>query len=101
MKLKSIFAVCRDKELEKQYEDIRDGLLKRFECNSLYEASKKAFEEHTVQNKYYRNVHEGKLREGVKLTELEVSMLCDGGFSHFGGSSVSRDGRFHVEIYTD
>ena len=60
------------------------------------------FDEYEYQSKYSRAVHKGKLKEGMTLTELEVSMICDNGFSHFGGSStIYKDGTFQVDIYTD
>lgn len=44
----------------------------------------------------------GQLKKGIEISELELSMLLDRGFSHFGGSSsISSDGKFTVTIYTD
>ena len=36
------------------------------------------------------------------LTPIELAMICDGGFNHFGGNSnINPDGSFGVTIYTD
>ena len=45
----------------------------------------------------------GKLTEEIQqLSALELSMLVDQGFSHFGGySRIYDDGSFNVKIYTD
>jgi hypothetical protein len=71
------------------------GEYKKFEDNEL-------FENYKFKSKYAENVHTGKIKEGIELTELELSMICDGGFSHFGGSSsIYGDRTFTVTIYTD
>ena len=44
----------------------------------------------------------GFIKDGIDLTELELSMICYGGFGHSGGTSTIRPDRsFTVEIYTD
>ena len=51
---------------------------------------------------YARATYTGKIKEGIELTELELSMICDNGFSHFGGNSViNPDRTFKVIIYKD
>ncbi len=102
MELRCIFDVERNKELKDKYEKICDDLRKRFHAKSFYDVRKQVFEEHHDMPSYARNTHTGKIKDGVKLSELEVAMICDGGYSHFGGSSViGTDGTFRVVIYTD
>lgn len=100
MKLACIFEIDGDEE--KKYRKICDDLVKKFGCKNLYDVCHKTLEEHSILSRYAMNVHTGKIKDGIQLTELELSMICDGGFSHFGGSSnIYADGTFRVEIYTD
>lgn len=51
---------------------------------------------------YGTNTYQGKVKDGVTLTELEIAMICDRGFSWFGGDSrLNPDGTFYVTIYFD
>ena len=62
----------------------------------------KAFATFNRSSSYARHNFSGKLAEGVELTELEIAMICDNGFSWFGGSSTLKpDGTFHVTVYFD
>lgn len=59
-------------------------------------------EKHNLEKGYATNKYRGQLKEDIKISPLELSMMCDNGFSHFGGSSsISSDGSFYVEIYID
>lgn len=94
MVLKDIFAVGKDENLYREYQDTYNKVKENY--------NRTIFEEHHCKNGYARNTHTGKLKDGVDITELELSMLLDRGFSHFGGSSsISKDGSFTVVIYTD
>lgn len=66
------------------------------------------FNNYTMRTGYAHKLHRGKV--SLKLmellgrmpTELELSMLCDSGYSHFGGySNMDASGNFVVKIYTD
>lgn len=44
----------------------------------------------------------GKLKEGIDINELELSMLVDNGFWYFGGTSIIYpDKSFCVTVYID
>ena len=101
MKLQAIGGLSESAKIEyrKIVADLKEkygsGKFNSFNCNQI-------FDEYEYQSKHARAVHKGKLKEGMTLTELEVSMICDNGFSHFGGSStIYKDGTFQVDIYTD
>lgn len=42
-----------------------------------------------------------EVKLGKPITAFEVSMLCDGGFSHFGGYCNITGDSFTCKIYTD
>lgn len=50
---------------------------------------------------YAQVTYRGTLKEDVELTELELSMICDNGYGHFGGSSSIYKRDFTVVIYVD
>lgn len=84
------------------YPAVQQALLERFEATSLYDLRKQVFEEHQNSSGYAKNTHTGKLKKGVALSELELAMICDAGYSFFGGtSSLNGDGTFTVVIWTD
>lgn len=100
MKLKDIMEVSQNEKLLAEYTKIRDDLVKRFGVN-LY-SLRGHLRRYRQVSSYAKNTHTGKLKDGVELSELELSMVCDSGFSHFGGSSfIGSDGTFTVVIYTD
>ena len=56
----------------------------------------------TVQRGYAQTKYSGTLKpEYEGLTALEIAMLCDTGFSWFGGSSSKTGNHFNVTIYID
>jgi hypothetical protein len=61
------------------------------------------FENVESHHAYARAIYTGTLTEETKdLTPWEVAVLCDGGFSWFGGSAnIYSNGHFEVNIYTD
>jgi len=104
MNLKCIFEVEKDKELEERYRNIYASLKSRMPTVGEYNQFEKSaiFEDYSNKSSYARNTHTGKIKAGIEIDELELSMICDDGFSHFGGSSsIDKDGNFTVVIYTD
>jgi hypothetical protein len=95
MILKDIFAVEKDTILNKEYEEIYAKVREKYYGNN-------PISEYSHKSGYAQSTYIGKLKDGVKISELELSMYLDSGFSHFGGSSsISSDGSFKVVIYTD
>uniref|UniRef100_A0A6H2A4G1 Uncharacterized protein n=1 Tax=viral metagenome TaxID=1070528 RepID=A0A6H2A4G1_9ZZZZ len=46
--------------------------------------------------------YSGKLKPDLEdLTALQVAMLCDGGYSWFGGNCSKSGCNFNVKVYTD
>lgn len=102
MRLKDIWAVEKDEKLHEEYRTTFENLIKKYNVKSGYDLRPLLIEHHSNKSSYARNTHTGRIKDGIELTELELSMVCDNGFSHFGGSSVLRSDRyFVVEIYTD
>ena len=101
MNLTAVVALTetQDKEYRKTYTELKS----RLGTNKAgYFDTKGLFEDYTLQTGYARKTHRGRLKPGVELTELELSMVCDDGYSHFGGSgTISKDRTFCVVIYTD
>lgn len=56
----------------------------------------------SIKKGYANTQYSGVLKENLaNLSALQVAMLCDGGYSWFGGQ-CSKDGlKFDVKIYTD
>ncbi|MFS0822140.1 hypothetical protein [Bacillus sp. 1P02SD] len=86
-----------------EYPAVKEGLLKRFVVDNLYHVSlEKICKSYHVKNGYGTNTYTGVLREGVEVSELELAMICDNGYSFFGGSSrINEDRSFQVEIWFD
>lgn len=100
MQLKAIFETGNNPEYKEIFQNLKEkygvGQYKNLRLADFCEG------EYTKTGGYANAVYRGKLKEGVQLTELELSMICDNGYSHFGGSSViGKDGTFSVTIYTD
>jgi hypothetical protein len=108
MNLKCIFDVKKDEKLQAEYKGIYAKLKEKYGKGKyknfpIYSSEEEPlFEGYRYESKYGENIHTGKIKEGIELTELELSMICDDGFSHFGGSSaIYLDRTFKVVIYTD
>lgn len=101
MELKTIFAVEKDELLLSSYSDTYRGLKKyRNEYGSFKRGE--LFDEIFSSSGYARKTYRGKIKDNIELTELELSMICDSGYSHFGGSSkINTNKTFSVTIYTD
>jgi hypothetical protein len=81
---------------------IKDELLKRFEVSNLRAVGSKIFDELKSDMGITMNRYSGRLKPGIEISEFELSMVLDSGFSYFGGSSTIMPGqRFDVTIYTD
>ncbi|GAB2558377.1 hypothetical protein [Gracilibacillus alcaliphilus] len=85
------------------YAEVEKDLKERFSVEYLSELGQlKVFDDFEVKPGYAHCMYHGKLKEGVVLTELEIAMICDSGYSFFGGhSNLYGDGRFEVKIWTD
>jgi hypothetical protein len=75
MRLKAIFETQENEE----YKNILNGVREKFgEGERKYLSVRAVSEEgYSIENRYGTNVYKGKLKEGVKITELELSMICD------------------------
>lgn len=85
------------------YPKVKESLLKRFGVKSMYDIRLNNFcEDYSKDSGYGTHVYYGKLKDDVKVSELELAMICDNGYSFFGGSSViDADKKFKVEIWFD
>lgn len=108
MILRCIFDIEKDEEILNKYRELYKKLQEKYGVGEhknfhKYDNQENSiFECYECKPKYARNIHTGKIKDGIELNELELSMICDDGFSHFGGSSIiNNDGSFKVEIYTD
>ncbi len=97
MKLAGVF------DNQEGYSDVKENLKDFFKVSSLYDIDRNdVFEEIKSIPGYAHCMYHGQLKQGVRLTELEVAMICDSGYSFFGGySHIYDDGTFAVKIYTD
>lgn len=95
-------------ESEKQYreawEDLKAKLKERGYIDDVRKSpSIRACCDSIVVTSGYANcTYSGTLKPDLNdLTSLQVAMLCDGGYSWFGGN-CSKDGlKFSVKVYTD
>ena len=99
MKLLPIWGTIGDPN----YEAVKADLKERFGALSV---TLVAEGEYGYSMSYGRKNWHGKLKDDVEIDELGLSMMCDGGYSYFGGHSIIRtaeDGSrtFDVEIWFD
>ena len=100
--LKDIFQVEKTPELKEEYDKIYKSLKDRLPAGKYGGfAIDKIFDDYRDVSSYARRTKTGKIKDGITLSELELSMVCDGGYSHFGGSSSINGRSFKVVIYTD
>ena len=100
MILKDIFESSKTTEYEEVLKNLREKYGKG-EFKSLYLADFCDGDYSRVSG-YAKVTYSGKLKDDVELTALELSMICDDGYSHFGGrSNIYDDKKFTVMIYTD
>ena len=101
MILSNIFQVMDNEQLGESYTEIWEGLKKKYgkgEPTDIYKDD--LLETWRCKPSYSRCTYEGVIKEGVTLSELELSMILDSGFSHFGGSStIYSDRSFKVVIH--
>jgi hypothetical protein len=110
--MKSLRAICgHSEESEKEYKNVFENLKKKLFERGISK-SEDSFPgltaccekgEYSSTKGYAQKGYDGYLKkELLDLSELEVAMICDGGYSWFGGSSkIDENGRFHVTIYID
>lgn len=69
----------------------------------IHGTNSKYFSRFTSRPGYAHYMYEGQMTDAlVDITPLELSMVCDGGFSYFGGSvTINPSGSFTVKIYID
>lgn len=87
--------------LTKVVKRIRDKYFEQFNVEYLYELKYEMFENLKSKSGYAHCLYEGDITEGIDLTEEEMAIICDGGFSYFGGYSNINGRHFNVKIYTD
>ena len=109
MNLQCIFTVEGNEELEAEYQAIYGKLKEEYQIEQVVGIARfdgfdydRIFKTKRISHGYAQNTHSGTLNEGIELTELELSMIVDNGYSYFGGSSIiGEGGLFKVIIYTD
>lgn len=103
MRLNDIYAVDRNLDTTTKYGKIYADLKDKYGVGEFKQFRKtELFEDYGYKSSYAKARHTEKIKDGMELTELELSMICDDGYSHFGGSStIYSDKTFKVEIYTD
>lgn len=100
--------VKHTEESERQYKEIWEDLKAKLKERgyiddkhknpSIYNCS----DDVRCKNGYANNQYTGTLKPDLKdLTSLQVAMLCDGGYSWFGGSCGKNGLKFSVKVYTD
>ena len=104
-----LIAVCEGNPAEDGRQQVYQELRNRMPLfggvqSGSFDASK-IFKEHKVIPGYAKQMHIGVIHESFRegLDALEVSMICDGGYSHFGGHALydNQTGEFSVTIYVD
>jgi hypothetical protein len=103
LRLKDVFEVEKNAELKTEYDKVYAALKEKYGKGQYKSFDKRElFENYSDKSSYARRTHTGRVKDGVELTELELSMICDDGYGHFGGSSTICSNRtFEVVIYTD
>lgn len=104
MKLLNIFEVEKNIGFLAEYEAAYSRLKKEYGKGEYlsFDLRNDLFDNYKYKSGYVKATHTGRIKEGIELNELELSMVCDGGFSHFGeDSTINQDRTFRVVIYTD
>lgn len=100
MNLPSITGMT-EKDIERANK-IKEALLKRFEVDHLRGVGSKIFDEFKSNIGITTHRYNGQLKPGVSISEFELSMVLDNGFSYFGGScTILPDAQFNAIIYVD
>lgn len=85
------------------YPAVKEALIERFEVEKMYDL--KLADICESQNKhsgYGTHTYTGVLKEDIEVSELELAIICDSGYSFFGGSSkIDSSRNFKVEIWFD
>ncbi len=104
MELLPVYSITDDEKEKNRYDGILAKLKQDFSDGRGGIDKRKVFRSNTWRTvtRYGRREHNGMLADGVELDALQVSMICENGYGHFGGSSfVADDGFFNVTIYTN
>jgi len=101
MVLKDIYSVEREQKVMEDYRNTYLNLLLKYGTEKGRFDHTKLFEICDCQTGHAKKTYRGTLKDGIKLTERELSMVLDDGYSHFGGSSLINGRNFTVVIYTD
>lgn len=95
-------------ESKKRYEAIWDDLKAKLEQRGYIDEKHKypsiynCSENLKRQSGYANSQYSGTLKPDLNdLTDLQVAMLCDGGYSWFGGQCSKNGLKFNVKVYTD
>jgi hypothetical protein len=104
-----MIAICsHTEESKKLYQEAWEGLkAKLTERGYINEKQKypsihNCADDLTHKSGYAHCQYNGKLKPDLEdLTDLQVAMLCDGGYSWFGGNCEKYGLRFSVKVYTD
>ena len=85
------------------YPAVKKNLLSRFNVESISDIGRLSIcEECHTHHGYGTNTFTGKLKDDIEVSELELAMIIDRGYSFFGGSSqINADRTFKVEIWFD
>lgn len=92
------------KRYQEAWEDLKTKLTERGyinekqTCPSIHNCN----DDLTRKSGYAHCQYLGKLKPDLEdLTDLQVAMLCDGGYSWFGGNCEKNGLHFNVKVYTD
>lgn len=94
MKLKDVFESSKTTE----YADVHKALKEKY---GEHLSIRSFCEEYERKSGHAQVRHTGTLKEGFEFTELELAIICDNGYSHFGGYSSIYKKDFTVTIYVD
>ena len=98
MNLKSITSLTDDEQVK--YANIYNEMKEKF--GPVKEWRSKLIKDVKHSQTPGTHTYRGQLNDGVSISELELAMVLDNGYSNFGGSSrINQDGTFMVQIYFD
>jgi hypothetical protein len=86
------------KKYEEVFKDLQDKLKDRGYSLNISQCADDVMVRHGYANTEYRGTLSPDLDA---LTDLQVAMLCDGGYSWFGGECRKTGLNFYVKVYTD
>lgn len=88
-----------------RYKEVKEELLKRYNMNTISALRSDFYKTNGYESgkRYGTNTYHGEITvEKYKdLTELELAMILDCGYSFFGGHSRIVNNKFNIEIWID